>query len=394
MPRDLQSIVDELSRLLGSVATLEDKDFNLVTFSSQTSDVDPIRQHSILRRTSSEHVRSWFEQFGIATADGPVRTPADPDAGIVARLCLPARWRGLNHGYFWFLDENGDIDDTLLPDALSIAAQAGAALAQQWHARQDVQSNVEALLGTDLDLVDQAAEELESLDVIRPGAPVVAVVCSVDAAADLAPINTWRLPPQVLVAPAVDGALSAVVPLRSPDDPSPGTDAASHLRDLVWGSLEGGRPGVGVGSGVGRGVGVGIGGARRNLRQVRGSWLEARLAATVAREEPRFPAVARWDELGVHRLLACGPRTALREAVLDPAVVRLIEHGSDDLVTTAATFLDSAGSVQRTAAALQIHRQTLYYRLRRIEEVTGLDLELGQHRLVLHLGLTLTGSLG
>jgi DNA-binding PucR family transcriptional regulator len=31
-----------------------------------------------------------------------------------------------------------------------------------------------------------------------------------------------------------------------------------------------------------------------------------------------------------------------------------------------------------------VHRQTLYYRLARIGEVTGLDLADGEHRLLLH----------
>ncbi|MGW3078742.1 helix-turn-helix domain-containing protein, partial [Kitasatospora sp. NPDC001132] len=34
-------------------------------------------------------------------------------------------------------------------------------------------------------------------------------------------------------------------------------------------------------------------------------------------------------------------------------------------------------------------RTSLYYRLRRIQEITGLDLDDGAHRLVLHMGLQL-----
>ena len=43
----------------------------------------------------------------------------------------------------------------------------------------------------------------------------------------------------------------------------------------------------------------------------------------------------------------------------------------------------------RAAAELRIHRQTLYYRLQRIEKLTGLDLADGRDRLTLHLALTL-----
>lgn len=50
-------------------------------------------------------------------------------------------------------------------------------------------------------------------------------------------------------------------------------------------------------------------------------------------------------------------------------------------------FLDCAGQASRTAAALGVHRQTLYYRLSRIQQLTGLDLNDGEDRLLLHMTL-------
>jgi DNA-binding PucR family transcriptional regulator len=52
-------------------------------------------------------------------------------------------------------------------------------------------------------------------------------------------------------------------------------------------------------------------------------------------------------------------------------------------------FLDHAGTVARAADALHIHRQTLYYRLGRIEALTGCDLGDGQARLLLHMSVKL-----
>jgi hypothetical protein len=71
-----------------------------------------------------------------------------------------------------------------------------------------------------------------------------------------------------------------------------------------------------------------------------------------------------------------GPDPSLAALLADPVLTR-----------TAATWLDCAGSPQRAAAQLCIHRQTLYYRLGRIEELTGLDLADGADRLLLHLGV-------
>lgn len=62
-------------------------------------------------------------------------------------------------------------------------------------------------------------------------------------------------------------------------------------------------------------------------------------------------------------------------------------HGDDRLRDTLRCYLEHAGSIPKTAEALRLHRTSLYYRLRQIQEITGLDLDDGGHRLTLHLGL-------
>ncbi len=57
---------------------------------------------------------------------------------------------------------------------------------------------------------------------------------------------------------------------------------------------------------------------------------------------------------------------------------------------TLETYLDHAGDVKSTAAELWLHRTTLYYRLRRIEEVAGVDLNRGEDRLLCHVALRLS----
>jgi hypothetical protein len=46
--------------------------------------------------------------------------------------------------------------------------------------------------------------------------------------------------------------------------------------------------------------------------------------------------------------------------------------------------------VKSTAAELWLHRTSLYYRLRRIEEVAGVDLNRGEDRLLCHVALRLS----
>lgn len=54
-------------------------------------------------------------------------------------------------------------------------------------------------------------------------------------------------------------------------------------------------------------------------------------------------------------------------------------------------FLDQAGNVDRTGEQLYLHRTSVYYRLRSFERSTGLDLDDGETRLMLHLWFRLYG---
>jgi hypothetical protein len=373
----LQDIVDGLSRLAAASATLEDRDFTLVAFASQSGGLDEVRQRSILQRRSTPQVREWFERFGIAHSDKPVRTPADEAAGVLARVCLPARWNGVTYGYVWLLDEDRRLDDALLNAAMHQASRAGALLAQQARARERTADRLENLLSPERAVAEAAAEEIAELGLLDRDRPVVAVVLETLRAQDwqAVPLNLWRLPRAVLAASGPD-----FVSLLIPVDAESADDVAEQAHALYTERLApDGRDHILVG----------IGAPRDDLADARASLREARLAVRVGRAVPAFRPIARWDRLGIYRLLACGPQRELRDAVADPAVQRLLDDPDPALLATARTYLDLAGSAQATAAALAVHRQTLYHRLRRIEQVTGLDLGDGQDRLRLHLGVTL-----
>ncbi|MFQ1000697.1 PucR family transcriptional regulator [Modestobacter sp. SSW1-42] len=371
MRDDLQELVDDVSRVLGAPATLEDRDFTLLAFCAhdddRTTTMDAVRTRSILGRSSTPEVRAWFESHGIAEATDPVRVPADPAAGILTRLCLPVRAGGELHGYLWLLDEGRtDLTDPAAPGlaaAVDVAAAAGRLLAEERPGTADLSAALRAVLtGT----APRAARQLDTA--LGAGAPVTLVALRV--AAPGLPAR-WT-PPAAGAVPAVlaDGAEVAVLlPLPAGGDPRPaGALAAAALTGLPAGST------------------AGVAAARRGCGDLPAQWHEARTAARVAAVDPRLAPAASWPELGAWRQVAAlpGPDPALAALLADPV-----------LTATAEVWLDCAGSPQRAAARLCIHRQTLYYRLGRIEELTGLDLAEGADRLLLHLGVRaarLTGS--
>ncbi|MFJ9682887.1 PucR family transcriptional regulator [Streptomyces sp. NPDC101194] len=375
MKGDYQELVDEISGLLGAPATLENRDFGLVAFGAHDSDddtaMDPVRTRSILTRRSTPAVRAWFEGFGIARATGPVRIPAAPEAGVFRdRICLPVRHRGVVLGYVWLLDADPGPTDEQLTAAMEVATRIGGLLSDEARAGTDLSREFGAVLtagrGWQRDMAVAALQEalgrdsqgLHTVVCVSPWPDDPPSVRTVSAAAALSSVP----------APGATGApsLAALIRLRSTDVLDPALGAADRLR-----------------AGAGRGATAGVALPRRGLTDLAGAWHEASAAARAAAAEARFGPVAEWSAIGPYRLLTTLPA----EAHADPAVRVLLTPSHRDLARTAEVFLDCAGQASRTAAALGIHRQTLYYRLSRVQRLTGLDLNDGEDRLLLHMAL-------
>jgi DNA-binding PucR family transcriptional regulator len=105
---------------------------------------------------------------------------------------------------------------------------------------------------------------------------------------------------------------------------------------------------------------------------------EARHALTGAAVLGREPRVVGYDELGAHRYLLriAQQGGGIRDATAD-AVGRLAaydEQRQTQLLLTLEEFLRRRGNISATAEALFVHPNTLRQRLRRIGELTDLDL--------------------
>jgi hypothetical protein len=105
---------------------------------------------------------------------------------------------------------------------------------------------------------------------------------------------------------------------------------------------------------------------------------EARHALTGAAVLGREPRVLGYDDLGAHKYLLRIAKDggAIRDATID-AVDRLAAYDGErqtQLLQTLEEFLRRRGNISSTAEALFVHPNTLRQRLRRIGELTDLDL--------------------
>ncbi|MER6713395.1 helix-turn-helix domain-containing protein [Streptomyces sp. NPDC000877] len=175
--------------------------------------------------------------------------------------------------------------------------------------------------------------------------------------------------------PTTSGRASAGSPTTSGTAPA-GSPTTPGRTPTPGGSSAAGATSAG-------GASAGIATPRSGLAELGVSWWEASAAARAALAEPRLGPVAQWASIGPFRLLTALPPEVAR----DPVARTLLAPVHRELARTAEVYLDCAGQAARAAAELGIHRQTLYYRLSRIEKLTGLDLDDGDDRLLLHMTL-------
>ncbi|MDW4909967.1 helix-turn-helix domain-containing protein [Streptomyces sp. ADMS] len=377
---DYQELVDDISELLGAPATLENRDFELLAFGAYDSEgeldasaLDPVRARSILTRRSTSAVRAWFEGFGITRATGPVRIPPTPEAGVYrGRICLPVRHRGVVLGYVWLLDDDPGPSAEQLTAAMEVTARIGALLADEAQAGADLTREFRAVLTAERGWQrDMAVAALRTALGARGEGPHAVVCVTPWPSADPDDAPSARTVPHATAVCTVPWgtaaqSLALLIRLRATDVPAPALTAATRLVK----ETESARA-------------AGVGAPRTGLAGLDGAWQEASAAARAALAEPRLGPVAEWGAIGPYRLLTALPPDTAR----DPAVRALLSPAHQELARTAEVYLDRAGQAGRTAAELGIHRQTLYYRLSRVEQLTGLDLDDGEDRLLLHMAL-------
>lgn len=125
---------------------------------------------------------------------------------------------------------------------------------------------------------------------------------------------------------------------------------------------------------------------------------EALLAANVAQGSSDGAALA-FEQTGAYRLLlsAMSENPSELQRFFAETVEPLVSYDEQyetDLVRTLETFLQADGNVAGTAQRLFTHRHTIYYRLERVRELSGLDVSSSDGREKLSLGLKAMRVLG
>jgi carbohydrate diacid regulator len=119
---------------------------------------------------------------------------------------------------------------------------------------------------------------------------------------------------------------------------------------------------------------VAIGTVVTDLKNVSSSFKEARMARDVGKIFEADKQIVNYEELGIGRLIYQLPIPLCRMFINEVLHSRPIGIFDDETLNTVQKFFENDLNVSETSRELYIHRNTLVYRLDKLQKQTGLDL--------------------
>lgn len=391
-PRTLFDVANAVAVLVDGAVVIEDEHLRVIAYSSLDHPIDDARRATIIGRVIPDHYVTQIREAGVtAHLEGsaePVRFDLEGE-GMLPRLVIALRSGGRVIGLLWCIT-----DDERERDARRALADAAPEVAVELlhHLTVDASRATDRLAAANQLLAGRPVAHLRELLGDDPTGAFVVLALQPAPGAPREPdpatraaqfaavyVDAYRLP--ALVAGVTGGRVEIVVALTSTTSAARARALLDELRQRAEATF--GVPLLGA-----------MGAVAEAARDLAASRRDAIAVLDLLAEGWPGPAAASYPEVQTRIALRELARSVLAAEHLGrgpvPELVASEAHADRALVATVRAFLDHGGDVGRTAAALEVHRNTVRYRIRRFEQVTGHDLSDPEARLVAQLQL-LTG---
>jgi PucR family transcriptional regulator, purine catabolism regulatory protein len=373
--RGLPALLARLHELTGVPVLLE-----------RDSAVDYVGAGRLSERTSAAiaeerpALAEWLREVPLSAFDPPVALRPLLDGQ--ARLIAPILVQGTIAGFISLLGSDGELGEL---HRLAVGRAAHACAIELVRARAAI------------DARDEVDEEL--LDVLTAGRPG-----SHEAARERAKRKGFDVDAPYLVIAAEPAQPGRAPKIRTAWERQLATTRSSALvrerggATLAVVSLSGRRPPEprvlvdqlhrAARTAAAGPVALGFGSVRSGTAEIAGGAREAEQALTMGRRLFGADSATAFKDLGLYRLLYALQALPELRAFRDDALERLRSKDRGGvLLQTLGAYLATNGSPTDAADRLHLHRNTVLYRLGRLEDLLGVDLRDAEVRLALHLAL-------
>lgn len=385
----MAELINAMARLTNKAVVIQDKRLRVTEYTLQPQFValwDEIE--GFLRKM--EHLPVELQdRHRVDEIDVPTLMQSLPIPGI-ARLVAPVITKGVGRGYLSIIGFDTETDDI----DLLVCEHGAAACALEMAKLKAVSDTEKRLRGTFLDRVLMG--DVSQQEAIRQGERFehdmtqthVAIVLSWRG--DNSP-SMRRL--ETMVNSLIENQRAKALVWIREKEQEVVVFHATDIKDPVDNSL---RLTASIAKEINRQysnnhVAIGLGQPARDVGSWRVSYRDAvqamELAVRLQTDTPLYIG-----DLGVYQLiLSLGDRDKLLD-FCDKTLGALIDYDmrqNADLIKTLEAFFNSHGNLSQTAENLIVHRNTLLYRMNRINEIAQIDLNRPETRLALHLALTI-----
>ncbi|RKT55136.1 PucR family transcriptional regulator [Saccharothrix australiensis] len=385
-PTDLFALADSLAGAVGGAVTIEDRLSRVLAYSSSQHGADPARLETILSRQVPDRLRELFEDRGVfgylAAYDEPLFVEQAPELGLTGRMVVAVRAGRELLGSVWVTC--GAPLTGVRCTALADGARTVALHLLRSRASADLERQVESdLVSRLLEGTADAATVVSRLGLPQGPLRVIAVRAHIAAERHAALLLAfdrattgfgWSRPGRSTLA---GNTLYTILP----------GEQVAGAREWVA-LLRAALPAqVTVTAGIG---GTASAADLPASRQEADECLALHEARTPEAVPPAYDES--WDDILLQRLRAAARagRTPARGPV---AELRRHDtrHGTHHVATLRA-WLEAQGDLAVAGERLGVHPNTIRYRLRRMAEVTALDLDDARKRLAMIIDLAAAGD--
>ena len=124
-----------------------------------------------------------------------------------------------------------------------------------------------------------------------------------------------------------------------------------------------------------------------DMKEVSKSYKEAKLALDVGKIFFTEKDIVAYNTLGIGRLIYQLPIPLCKMFIREIFEGKSPDNFDDETLTTINKFFENSLNVSETSRQLYIHRNTLVYRLDKIQRITGLDLRVFEDAITFKIAL-------
>ncbi|MFO7322267.1 MAG: helix-turn-helix domain-containing protein [Chloroflexota bacterium] len=385
----MAELVNAMARLTNKAIVVQDKRLQVLYSSVQPQFVAAWEEiESFLRKVDNLPV-DLQDRHRVSEIENPVLMQSLPTPGV-ARLVAPIITKDIGRGYLSVVGWDNDLDDI---DAL-VVEHGAAACALEMAKAKAISDTEKRLRGTFLDRLLNG--DVSSQEAIRQGERFEHDMTQ----PHMAIVLTWngdKTPSLRRLETIVNSVVNAqrahalvwqreredeVVVFQATDQKDP-VSTAMKLAKAFSSEIQRQFPQARVA--------IGLGQVARDVGQWRTSYRDAVQALDLAvRLQTDTPLYI--GDLGVYQLILSLSDREKLSAFCERTLGSLLEYDMRqhaDLIKTLEAFFNCHGNLSQTAEQLIVHRNTLLYRMNRINEIAQIDLNRPETRLALHLALTI-----